>query len=166
MSEHKYLNGMIYHKRFSPKQHFFKYKFFMLDLDLNSLETLSNNSLFSYNKFNLFSLFAKDHFGKSKDFRKNVESLIEKYQMKSTSTIRFITLPRIMGFVFNPISVLLLIEDEKPKQMLVEVHNYNGGRVVYPVDLKTTNNRLYFGTTQKDMYVSPFLKEMGNIVSL
>ena len=37
---HKFFEGNIYHKRFSPKIHNFKYKFFMIDIDISKFETL------------------------------------------------------------------------------------------------------------------------------
>jgi len=145
MIQHNYLDGSIFHKRFHPKNHNFKYKFFMMDIDLNSFESLNKNKLFSYNSFNLFSFFTKDHFGKSEDFLKNVDELLNKYKIEKTSKMRFITLPRILGFVFNPISVLILFEKNKPTFMFAEVHNYNGGRVVYPVELKEKNEKTLTG---------------------
>lgn len=162
MINHQFLDGTIYHKRFKPKTHQFKYKFFMVDIDINSFDSLKENSLFSYNKFNLFSFYTKDHFGESSDFLENISSVLEKFDLKPTSKMRFITLPRIAGFVFNPISVLLFLEDDKPVYMLAEVHNYNGGRVVYPVELSSFDNRIYSGKTRKDMYVSPFFKREGD----
>jgi len=157
---HQFFEGMIYHKRLSPKKHDFKYKFFMLDIDMSSFETL-NNKYFSFNKFNLFSFHTKDHFGDSIDFKKNIKELLEKYSLKVTKKMRFITLPSIVGYVFNPISVLILFDEDIPTHMIVEVHNYNGGRVIYSVPLFTDDNKNYKGKTTKDMYVSPFFESSG-----
>lgn len=162
MITHNFLDGTIFHKRFHPKTHDFKYKFFMIDIDLQTLESINKNRLFSYNRFNLFSFFTKDHFGKSDDFLKNVDELLKKYNIEKTPKMRFITLPRILGFVFNPISVLILFEDNKPSFMFAEVHNYNGGRVIYPVKLNQKNEKSFSGNTRKDMYVSPFFKRDGD----
>jgi len=157
---HKFQEGIIYHKRVSPKKHDFKYKFFMLDIDMNSFSELENK-YFSKNSFNLFSFNTKDHFGKSDDFKKNVKGLLEKYQIKETNKMRFITLPSILGYVFNPISILILFKEEKPTYMLAEVHNYNGGRIIYCVKLESKDNIHYKGIGNKDMYVSPFFKSVG-----
>lgn len=157
---HKFQEGMIYHKRVSPKKHDFKYKFFMLDIDMNSFEELENK-YFSKNSFNLFSFNTKDHFGESRDFRKNIKDLLKKYEIEETNKMRFITLPSIVGFVFNPISMLILFKEGKPNYMLAEVHNYNGGRIVYCVKLETKDNIHYKGIGEKDMYVSPFFESVG-----
>lgn len=161
MNKHHFLDGTIYHKRLEPTIHEFQYKFFMLDIDIATLKSLSRNFLCSYNRFNILSFFSKDHFGKNRHFIDNIEELLNTYNIEKTSHIRFITLPRIFGFVFNPISILILIENKIPKFMFVEVHNYNGGRVMYPIKLEEKGQNRYGGSTLKDMYVSPFFKRDG-----
>lgn len=110
------------------------------------------------------SLQSFDHFGTSLDFIKNIEELLKKFDLKTTSKMRFFTLPRVLNFVFNPISVLVLFDEENlPTHILAEVHNYNNGRVVYPVKLEKhqKNANSYFGIVKKDMYVSPFFECEG-----
>ena len=54
--------GTVIHKRFKPKEHFFKYKVFSLLLDLSELEKLSNKiRFFFFFFFNLISFQEKDH---------------------------------------------------------------------------------------------------------
>lgn len=159
---HKYFEGSIYHKRYFPKEHQFEYGFYMLDMDVNSLSTL-NNRWFSFEKFNLFSFKSEDHFGKTSDFKSNVHTLLKKFNIEKSKKIRFITLPRVLNFVFNPISLLIVFDDEtnKAKYLLAEVHNYNGGRVIYPIKLQQRGSDFYKGEILKDMYVSPFFKRDG-----
>ncbi len=158
---HLFYEGEVYHKRFIPKTHEFTYPFFLLDIDVHNLQTLKNR-LFSYDSFNLFSFSPKNHFGKSKDFLKNIEDLLATFDVQPTKKMRFITLPRIFNYVFNPISILILFDDEnRPTTLLAEVHNYNGGRVVYPLKLEATSGSTYRGSVLKEMYVSPFLKRDG-----
>jgi len=157
---HQLLRGSVYHKRYHPKSHDFTYRFFMLDIDVNELSTLKSR-YFSLNKFNLFGFYAKDHFGTSNDFYKNIQELLATHNYEAES-MRFVTLPRMIGFVFNPISILILQRDQKPYAMLVEVHNYDGGRIVYPVELTEHKNNHFHGSTQKDMHVSPFFERDGH----
>ena len=150
---HTLYEGEVYHKRFIPKTHEFTYPFFLLDIDMNDFKTL---------KSKFFSFHAKDHFGESDDFVQNIDDILQKFKIKRAASMRFITLPRIFNYVFNPISVLVLFDEDKtPLQMLVEVHNYNGGRVVYPVTLELQGGTKYRGSVLKDMYVSPFLQREG-----
>lgn len=160
ISNHNIFEGTIYHKRFLPKKHDFKYNFYLLDMDIFDLKSLENK-IFSINKLNFMSLQSSDHFGTSREFLKNVEELLKKFDLEVTNKMRFLTLPRVLNFVFNPISVLVLFDEkEQPTHILAEVHNYNNGRVVYPVSLEKKGNS-YFGVVKKDMYVSPFFECEG-----
>ncbi len=158
---HRFFEGSIYHKRFHPRTHEFTYPFYLLDISIPMIDDLKN-TLFSLGGFNLFSFRATDHFGSSKDFTHNVKELLEKFNLSSTQEMRFITLPRVFNFVFNPISVVVLMKDDNPTHLLAEVHNYNGGNIVYPVELKQGNKGLYTGEAEKDMHVSPFFNRTGS----
>ncbi len=158
---HQFLTGTIYHKRFMPKTHEFTYKYFLLDIDTSKITSLKNR-IFSYNSFNLFSFKSIDHFGKNEDFNENIKELLKNFNLDENSKTRFITLPRIFNHVFNPISCLMVIDKQNNiSHALCEVHNYNGGRVVYPVKLTKTNEATYKGKIDKNMYVSPFFDRLG-----
>jgi len=150
---HLLYEGEVYHKRFLPKVHEFTYPFFLLDIDMNELGSLNSK---------LFSFKAKDHFGESEDFMQNVIDILERFGLDGVESMRFLTLPRMFNFVFNPISILVLFDAKQvPMKMLVEVHNYNGGRILYPVELTHESETKFTGSVFKDMYVSPFLKRDG-----
>lgn len=160
LANHKFYEGNIYHKRFHPRVHEFKYNFYLLDIDLNYFQNLEN-SFFSINKLNLLSFKTKDHFGKSDNFLENVDELLEKFNIKKTNNMRFLTLPRVLNFVFNPLSALVIFnENNEATHLLAEVHNYNNGRVIYPIILEK-KGKSYTGKVIKDMYVSPFFKTDG-----
>ena len=58
----KIYTGKVIHKRFKPKEHYFKYNVFSLLIDLNELEEINKHiKFFSYNKFNIISFYDKDH---------------------------------------------------------------------------------------------------------
>ncbi|KIM10166.1 MAG: hypothetical protein KU37_11840 [Sulfuricurvum sp. PC08-66] len=158
---HRFYEGVIYHRRFVPKMHTFSYRFFLLDIDVAYIDCLSHR-FFGYEKGNLFSFTARDHFGASDDFATNVAALLEAHALPKPTSIRYITLPRIAGFVFNPASFLILLEGQTPTQMFVQVHNYNGGRILYPVTLRgATHGGVYTGKVPKEMHVSPFFARDG-----
>lgn len=157
---HSFFEGTVYHKRYTPKVHEFSYPFYLLNIDLSLLDKLKNR-LFSLGGFNLFSFKSQDHFGKNEDFLQNVDELLEKFGLSSSENMHFMTLPRVVNFVFNPISVLVLFDKQKATHLFAEVHNYNGGRVVYPVKLETKDEKSYEGEVMKEMYVSPFLETKG-----
>ena len=54
--------GQVIHKRFKPKEHFFRYKVFSLLIDLSEIHLLEKElKIFSYNKFNILSFYDIDH---------------------------------------------------------------------------------------------------------
>ena len=60
--------GSVTHRRFKPIKHYFSYRTFSILFDLDELKNLQKKiSLFSYNKFNLFSFYNKDHGDRSGD---------------------------------------------------------------------------------------------------
>ena len=55
-------NGIVKHQRFKPIEHSLNYRTFSILLDLDEIENLSKNiSIFSLNKFNIFSFYNLDH---------------------------------------------------------------------------------------------------------
>ncbi len=57
--------GEVRHARYAPKRHRFIYRVFSCLFDVDSLETYHQNlKWFSLNRFNLFSLWQKDHAAK------------------------------------------------------------------------------------------------------
>ena len=128
-------NGTVIHKRFKPKLHFFKYKVFSLLIDLSELDILSKNiSFFSHNRFNLISFFDKDHGERDGTslvewVRKNLkDNKIEYENIK----IKLLCYPRILGYVFNPLSVFFIYNNkEELISILYEVKNTFGEQHTY-----------------------------------
>ena len=105
-------NGTVIHKRFKPKEHFFKYKVFSLLIDLSELDSLEKKIIFfSYNSFNLISFFDKDHGDRDGssliDWVK--KNLIENNINSENIKIKLLCYPRIFGYVFNPLLSLIHI---------------------------------------------------------
>lgn len=158
---HRFYAGEIFHRRFLPREHHFTYDYFFLDIDAERLEDL-RSSLFGYNRAGIMSFLSHDHFGTHADFLANALELIASAGWEKPHSIRFITLPRIFHFVFNPISILLLLDEEQnPSAIVAEVHNYNRGRVLYPMKLSMINTKQYRAQCTKSMYVSPFMGYEG-----
>ena len=153
-------NGTVIHKRFKPKIHFFKYKVFSLLIDLSELNVLDKKiNFFSYNKFNLISFFDKDH------GERNGSSLVEwvKKNLKENKIntenikIKLLCYPRILGYVFNPLSVFYIYDsDEKLISVLYEVKNTFGEQHTYI--FKVENKNLIQHSCEKKFHVSPFIE--------
>ena len=153
-------NGTVIHKRFKPKLHFFKYKVFSLLIDLSELEKLDKTiNFFSYNKFNLISFFDKDH--GERDGSSLIEWVKKNLSENEINTkdikIKLLCYPRILGYVFNPLSVFYIYDnDEKLISILYEVKNTFGEQHTYIFKVK--NNNLLQHNCEKKFHVSPFIE--------
>ena len=154
-------NGTVIHKRFKPKTHYFKYSVFSLLIDLSELETLDKKiKFFSFNKFNLISFFEKDHGSRDgssliKWVKKN---LYENNIQYNNITIKLLCYPRIFGYVFNPLSVFFIYDNnEKLISILYEVKNTFGEQHTYI--FKVENDcKLFQHNCAKKFHVSPFIE--------
>ena len=153
-------NGAVIHKRFKPRQHFFKYKVFSLLIDLSELEYLSKKiSFFSYNRFNIVSFFDKDHGDRDGSsliewVKKNLrENKIDTKEIK----IKLLCYPRILGYVFNPLSVFYVYDRrDNLISILYEVKNTFGEQHTYVFKIK--NDNLLQHNCSKKFHVSPFIE--------
>ena len=153
-------NGTVIHKRFKPKSHFFRYKVFSLFIDLSELNTLEKKiSFFSYNRFNLISFFDKDHGNRDglsliEWVKKNLkENRINSEEIK----VRLLCYPRILGYVFNPLSVFYVYDkNENLISVLYEVKNTFGEQHTYI--FKVENGQLLQHNCSKKFHVSPFIE--------
>ena len=151
-------NGEVTHTRFKPVRHFLKYKTFSLLIDLDEINLLDKSiGIFSYNKFNIFSFFDKDHGdrdgGNLKDW---VISNLKKFQINENITnIKILCYPRILGYVFNPLSIFYCYEKDKLVAIFYEVKNTFNEQHTYIFKIK--NNEEIIQKCKKKFYVSPFM---------
>ena len=153
-------DGHVIHKRFKPKEHYFKYNVFSLLIDIDELEIIENKiKIFSYNKFNIISFFDKDHGPRDgtsvKEWViKNLKDIgIENHKIQ----IKLLCYPRIFGYVFNPLSVFFIYdENSRLIAILYEVKNTFGEQhtYVFKVDEKS---ELLKNNCEKKFFVSPFM---------
>ena len=151
-------NGEVTHTRFKPVRHFLKYKTFSLLIDLDEINLLDKSiGIFSYNKFNIFSFYDKDHGDRDGGNLKNwVISNLKKFQIKENITnIKVLCYPRILGYVFNPLSIFYCYEKDKLVAIFYEVKNTFNEQHTYIFKIK--NNEEIIQKCRKKFYVSPFM---------
>ena len=152
-------NGTVVHKRFKPRIHFFRYKVFSLLIDLSELSTLDKKiNFFSYNRFNLISFFDKDH--GERDGTSLIEWVKKNLRENNIDTeeikIKLLCYPRILGYVFNPLSVFYIYDNnEKLISILYEVKNTFGEQHTYIFE--TQDQKIIKNKCDKKFYVSPFI---------
>ena len=91
-------NGIVKHQRFKPIEHSLNYKTFSILIDLDEIESLSRNiSIFSLNKFNIFSFHNLDHGPRDGSSLKDwVSHNIKKFKISENITkIKLLCYPRI-----------------------------------------------------------------------
>ena len=156
--------GEVFHKRSKPKKHQFSYKVFCINFDLCQVnEIFKDIPFFSVNKFNIFSFFHKDH---GPENCKNLQKWIKKTIWKSgekekIKKIFLLTYPRILGYVFNPLSIYTCLnEKNKIIAQIYEVHNTFKQRHFYltknTFSVKNHNKKI-----SKSFHVSPFMSLDG-----
>ena len=151
-------NGEVTHTRFKPVRHFLKYKTFSLLIDLDEINLLDKSiGIFSHNKFNIFSFYDKDHGDRDGGNLKNwVISNLKKFQIKEKITnIKVLCYPRILGYVFNPLSIFYCYENDKLVAIFYEVKNTFNEQHTYIFKIK--NNEEIIQKCRKKFYVSPFM---------
>ena len=153
-------NGKVIHRRFKPKEHYFKYSVFSLLIDIDELKIIENKiKIFSYNNFNIISFFDKDHGPRDgtsvKEWViKNLKDIgIENHKIQ----IKLLCYPRIFGYVFNPLSVFFIYdESSRLIAILYEVKNTFGEQHTYV--FKTEDEKVIINDCSKKFHVSPFIE--------
>ncbi len=152
--------GSVFHRRLGRNPHRFRYRLFWLYLDLDELPALDKSlRLFSHNRFNLFSLFDRDHGdGSDTGLRPQIEALLAESGINTESgPIRLLCMPRTLGYDFNPLSVYFCFHRDGALAALVyEVHNTFGGRHSYVLPTSPAAGVVRRGC-DKTFFVSPFL---------
>ena len=137
----------------------------MLLLDIDRLEKLSSESrLFSYNRLNLFSFFDRDHGPRDgTSIRSWAEDLLQKEGVDCVpgqGTLLLLALPRMYGYVFNPISIFYYFENSGTlKAIIYQVNNTFGDQHCYviPAGTATPSKECYAHNATKKLFVSPFI---------
>lgn len=148
----------VFHRRLAPKRHEFLYRAFYFLLDLDELGNLDRSlRLFRVNRPGLYSFRDADHISHgAATSRENIlRYLGERRITAPVGRILLLTLPRVLGYVFNPISVFFCLDPEgKPLAAVAEVGNTFGEWKPYLVPL--TPEGTFHLRTVKHFYVSPF----------
>ena len=153
--------GHVMHQRVRPRRHRLDYRLFMLLLDLDEIDALSGRlRLFSRNRHNLFSFRDRDYgAGNAVPLRVQVERHLWGAGLAiEGGPIRLLTMPRVLGFAFNPISVYFCYRrDETLTAILYEVNNTFGQRHSYLLPVDGTAGAPIRQTIAKAFHVSPFM---------
>lgn len=155
--------GKVFHRRFRPRAHELRYSIFQCLFDLDEIDRIDARCrLFSRNRFNLFSFHDRDFGDRSGNpLRPQIEALMRRAgQEPDGGPIRLLTMPRMLGHVFNPLSVWFCHHrDGSLATIVYEVTNTFKERHSYviPVAAGQGGEPLIRQSCDKSFYVSPFM---------
>ena len=160
--------GKVTHKRLRPRKHFLRYRMFYMLFDIDEIDRIAETHwLFSRNRLNLFSFFDRDY-GNEFDtgnggfcLRAYVENNLREARIQTDGgAIQLMTMPRILGYVFNPLSVYFCYDRTGVLTGLIyEVNNTFSQRHSYVFSLGESqdNEGPLHQECAKEFYVSPFM---------
>jgi uncharacterized protein len=153
--------GWVMHQRLRPVAHRLRYRILSLFLDLDEIDALAAKSrFFSRNRFNLFSFHDRDYgAGGAESLRSQIEGHLAQAGMPIRGgAIRVLTMPRILGLAFNPLSLFFCHRpDGALAAILYEVNNTFGQRHAYLIPAEPGEDGVLRQACAKDFYVSPFM---------
>jgi DUF1365 family protein len=153
--------GEVIHQRSRTFDHRLRYRLWMVLADLDELDGLhSRLRILGHGRFGLMSLRTADHGDRSgRPLRAQVEAHLAEAGIDiAGGPIRLLTMPRILGYGFNPISVFFCHRpDGTLAALLYEVTNTFRERHSYLVATPADRSGPVRQTVEKQFFVSPFM---------
>ena len=157
----QFCDARVFHARLRPHGLRFRYDVTSMVIDLDRLEEANRACpLFSVGGFNLFGFHERDHgAGDGSPLRAHVEGLLRKAGMERPARIALCCFPRILGFVFDPLSIFCCFDESGAASAVVyEVRNTFGERHSYVMRLSPdAQGAVAPHECDKIFYVSPFM---------
>jgi len=154
--------GQVRHRRFTPNEHAFNYRMFMMYLDLDELPDLfARFWLWSYQKKNIVS-FQRDYYygGKEVPLQDAIRQLVEEQTgSKPLGPIRLLTHMRYFGYQFNPVSFFYCFnsDGETLHSIVSEINNTPWNeKHCYVHQISPDDSHHFRFEFEKQFHVSPF----------
>jgi len=152
--------GRVRHHRFRPRPHALSYRVFWMLLDLDEIDELASRlRLFSRNRFNLYAFRDGDYGDRSGlPLRPQIEAMLADAGIAHEGgPICLLTMPRILGYAFNPLTTYFCYRPDGGLCATVyEVHNTFGEVHSYVAPAGATDGPLQ-QEARKIFHVSPFM---------
>ncbi len=148
-------SGTVVHRRLQPKTHLLKYRVFNLLLDLDRLDDIGPLHV---NRPGLLAFYTRDHGDGSGDLTAWVRTRLREAGIEPDGlSLHVLCYPRILGYVFNPITVYFATrQNGETAAILYQVNNTMGERHTYVIPVSEGDKPPYRQSCDKAMYVSPF----------
>jgi len=157
------LFAKVMHARLFPKKNQFRYGIYYLAVPLSNLKSLP----FAINKFGMLGFYERDHGAKDgSDLNLWAHEILKKYNIdKADGYITLVCMPRILGYVFNPVSFWICRDSQgQTRAVICEVRNTFGESHTYLCAHADQSPILETDVMQGDkvFHVSPFLNREGH----
>jgi hypothetical protein len=157
--------GWVRHRRFAPAENAFRYRVFMMYLDLAELDTVFRGRwLWSTERFALAWFRREDHYGDpSVPLDDAVRDLVEQETgRRPRGPIRLLTNLRYFGYCMNPVSFYYVFDenDQRVETIVAEVHNTPWNEqhcYVLDASMNEGGGRRHRYRFDKAFHVSPFM---------
>ncbi len=157
--------GRVKHSRNEPVLHRFRYRVFMMYLDLDELPELFSKRWFWSSRRPALARFRReDHIGPAtRPLKESVADLVEEETgQRPRGPIRLLTNLSYFGYCFNPVSFYYCFDeaDERVDTIVAEVNNTPWGErdtYVLPGSENVGKGRVLRFRPTKKMHVSPFM---------
>ncbi len=160
--------GEVMHRRLRPAVHAFRYPVFYVRLRLSAPGGLGvvAQPLFGINRFNLLAVHEADHGPRDgSPLLPWIRALLAGEGIAADGEIWLQTFPRVLGYVFNPVSFWFCHDrDGGLRAVLAEVNNTFGEHHNYllaPADGGVIDRRTTL-VSRKVFHVSPFMAVRGH----
>jgi DUF1365 family protein len=152
--------GLLTHSRATPRPNAFRHPVAVFRLDLDELPLLDRRlRLLGVERPNVVSLRARDHLGDpSLTVKENVVAYLgERGADLEGGRIELVTLLRVLGYVFNPVSFFYCHDAAGALRWIIaEVNNTFGERLPYLLPVERPDAPVHHLRHEKRLHVSPF----------
>lgn len=155
----------VMHHRLEPKENHFRYRIFMFSLDLDEIDTVAARILgFARNRWAPYEFRDRDHLtlpelGGQGTVKEHIVTWIAQQGVTLPPDVRIqlVTLPRVFGYIFNPVS-FYFCRDASGQPLCAVVQVGNTFREMKPYLLREPQpeGQGFRLITPKHFYVSPF----------
>lgn len=155
-------HGWLEHRRHAPRKHAFRYRLFMVYLDLAELDRVfAGRWCWSTTRRALARFDRRDHFGDpAQPLDEAVRALVAaRTGARPAGPIRLLTHLRYFGYCFNPVSFYYCFDaaGEQVETIVAEVSNTPWGeRHCYVLPQTRPGSPTLLAASAKAMHVSPF----------
>jgi uncharacterized protein len=155
--------GKVSHQRHSHPKHRFYYSVFYFLIDLHESDSKHESLIFKRNGLAWFSFYDTSHGVGEKSLREWASDFLhDKGTENGPFTFQILAMPKILGYVFNPISFIYCYDKKDCLVAIIyEVNNTFDERIHYfcPV---LENSESIKQSCEKALFVSPFFSMSGH----